>query len=67
MIMISIWWNFEMNFFENSMIRQIQSNFDWNLGVFLRFFLVSQKKNIYLAFLKLIYVYSIHLCVKDRL
>ena len=40
--------------------------FDWNLGVFLRFFLVSQKKNIYLAVLKLIYVYSIHLCVSDR-
>ena len=30
MIMSSIWWNFEMNFFENSIICHNQSNFDWN-------------------------------------
>ena len=55
--MISIWWNFEMNFFENSIIRQIQWNFDLNLGVFLRFFVVSQKKKHILG------SFETHLCV----
>ena len=57
-IMISISWNFEISFFENSMICQIQSNFDWNLGVFLKFFSYRKKKGNSFLCIQFIYVYA---------
>ena len=67
---ISIWETFEMNFFENSMFHQIQSNFDWNLGDFLKILSYRKKKNIYRY---LVFWKSFMLCIefiyvlKDRL